>query len=275
MIHHLGIDSLTIFGMPPVDHVTLAADLRCTHISAALEPVPWKLDRFPQWSLRDDARLRREMMAAMRDRGIAIMLAEGFAVQPDVDARDRVGDLDLMAELGARAASAVSMEPDLPRALDQLATLADLTAERGMGFVIEFAPPHPINTLDKTLSAIRHIDRPGVKLVIDAMHFFRSGATVTELATIDPGFIGYVQLCDVPIAPQDDNYLREACFMRKCPGDGELPLRDLLEVIPDDVPIGLEVPMHAQAAAATDLRQLLNRCVEASYRLLDQTRNSA
>ena len=275
MSQSIGIDTLTVFGMPPVDHVTLAADLGCTHVSAALEPVPWKLDRFPQWTLRDDPTLRREMVAAMQDRGVSIVLAEGFAVRPDIDARDRASDLDLMAELGAQAASAVSMEPDLPRGLDQLATLADLTSDRGMGLVIEFAPPHPINSLDKTVAAIRHIARPNVKLVIDAMHFFRSGTAVPALAALDPQLIGYFQLCDVPLAPQDDNYLREACFNRHCPGDGALPLPDLLNVIPGDVPIGLEVPMHAQALAGRDFTQSIGRCVEASRRLLDQARKKA
>src|SRR5260370_22801543 len=142
-----GIDVQTVFGMPPVEHVNLAADLGCGHICAALTPVPWRLDRFPAWSLREDARLRKATLAVMRDRGIALVQAEGFSVRPTVDARSYAADLDLFAELGARQASGVCMERDRPRALEQLAVLADLTAERGMAFTLEFAPPHAINTL--------------------------------------------------------------------------------------------------------------------------------
>jgi hypothetical protein len=29
-----------MFGMPPVEHITLAADLNCGHISMGLAPVP-------------------------------------------------------------------------------------------------------------------------------------------------------------------------------------------------------------------------------------------
>src|ERR1700752_596320 len=99
------------------------------------------------------------------------------------------------------------MEPDPARALDQLATLAELTAQRNMKFVIEFAPPHPhINTLERAVAAVRYIDRPNVALLIDTMHLFRSGGSVAQLAALDPNLIGYVQLCDAPRSPSIDDY---------------------------------------------------------------------
>jgi sugar phosphate isomerase/epimerase len=274
MVHRLGIDTQTVFGMPPVELVTLAADLGCGHVSTGLGPVPWKLDCFPQWSLRDDAALRLEMAAAMRDRGVSIALAEGFAIRPHTQARDFAADLDLFAGLGARFASSVSMDADLARVLDQFAVLADMTAERNMGFLIEFAPPHPINNLEQAVSVVSKLGRPNVGLVIDAMHLFRSGATVDELAAIAPGLIGYVQLCDVPLVDQGKPYMEEACFERMYPGNGELPLTDLLRVIPDDVGIGLEVPNRAHAGGKDELRKFIERTVEASRRLLGRSSRS-
>jgi sugar phosphate isomerase/epimerase len=265
----LGIDMLTVFGMPPVEHVMLAADLSCAHISTGLGPVPWKLDSFPQWSLRDDAAHRREMIAVMRDRGVSITLAEGFIIRPGIDVKDYGADLDLVAQMGARKASTVCMDPDLARDLDQLATLANLTAERGMGLTLEFARPHAINTLQKALSAVDQIGKANVSLVIDAMHFFRSGGSIADLAHVSPQLIGYVQLCDVPLVPPHEDYYREACFDRRCPGDGELPLRQLLAAVPRDIPIGLEVPMLSQINAGIGIRTLAERLVRASHPLLE------
>jgi sugar phosphate isomerase/epimerase len=269
MTKRLGIDLLTVFGMPPVEHVTLAANLGCSHISTGLTAVPWKLDGFPHWSLRDDLALRREMIAVLRDRGVSIALVEGFTIRPGIEARHYAADLDLSAKLEARRANTICMEPDQSRARDQLAALAELTAERGMGLTLEFAPPHAINTLEKALSALCQVGKQNVSLVIDAMHFFRSGGSVAELAEVDPHLIGYVQLCDVPLAPPHEDYFREACFDRQCPGEGELPLDAFLLSLPHDAPIGLEIPMLSRVKAGERLTVLVERAVDASHRLLD------
>jgi sugar phosphate isomerase/epimerase len=178
----IGIEAQTAFGMPPVEYVALASELGCAHVSLGLGPMPWNPCNFAPWSLRDDAALRRELKQVMAATGVAISLAEGFAVRPQVEARDRVADMDILADLGAQRIGAVVMDRDSGRSLDQLATLADLAAERGMGFVLEFAPPHPVNNLAAALAAIRHLDRPNVGLVIDAMHLFRSGGTLADVA---------------------------------------------------------------------------------------------
>ena len=149
----LAIDILTVFGMPPVDVVHLAADLGCRHISASLTPVPWNPCNYPSWSLRDDLKLRRELQAVMADQGVSVRQAEGFAFRPGQDVRNLASDMDTMKELGAIRLSTVSMEPDMPRGLSQLALLAEMAGERGMGLTLEFAPPHPIGNLTMALGA--------------------------------------------------------------------------------------------------------------------------
>jgi len=269
MTRNLGIDSQTLFGMPPVEHVVLAADLECTHVSFGFHALPWKLDGFPAWSLRENPALRRELRAAMSDRGVSIALAEGFIVRPGSEIRDRTGDMDLFAELGAANASTVSMDPDYPRALDQLAALAEMAAERGMGVVLEFAPPHPINSLAGALRAIEQIAMPNAGVVIDAMHFFRSGGTVDDLAAVDPALLRYAQLCDAPLNVSNDDYLNEACFNRMSPGTGDLPLRSLIDALPDNIPFGLEAPMLAAVKDSPGVRQVVEELVRRSRALLD------
>ena len=44
----------------------------------------------------------------------------------------------------------------------------------------------------------------------------------------DPDHIGYAQLCDPTMQARGDNYADEAVFERMFPGEGELPLGDLL-----------------------------------------------
>src|SRR4051812_4910104 len=124
-MNRIAIEALSVFGMPPVAFINLAADLGCANISILPVPISPNPHGYPPFDVLGDAGLRREMKAALRDRGVAISLAEGFGVVPEVEARDRRADLDVVAELGARQVSLGIRDPDLARAYDQLALLAE------------------------------------------------------------------------------------------------------------------------------------------------------
>jgi len=94
------------------------------------------------------------------------------------------------------------------------------------------------------LAAIDHVGSPNFSLLIDTMHVLRSGSLAADLAAIDPALIGYVQICDAPLEPVVANYAEESLFERMVPGEGELPLREILAVLPPGRVIGLEVPMR-------------------------------
>jgi sugar phosphate isomerase/epimerase len=208
------------------------------------------------------------MRAALRDRGVIFAQGEGCIVRAGQDVRSYASDLDLFAELGARQIGTVAMEPDVARAEAQLALLAELVVARGMQLTLEFAPPHSINTFAKALAAVRNIGNPGMRLTIDAMHFFRCGGSVEQLALAGRGSIGHAQLCDAPLMPATTDYYAEACFARALPGEGELPLRDWLAALPQDVRIGLEIPIRARAEASGGLEALVARAVELARLLL-------
>ena len=52
------------------------------------------------------------------------------------------------------------------------------------------------------------------------------------------------------------------------PGDGELPLAEILGVIPNDVVIGLEIPMRRLAESGIGPMERLRPCVSAAPELL-------
>ncbi len=274
--NRLGIEMLTLLGMPPVDHVRLAAELGCVGISSGLTGLPLSMfgvtdfAPYPMWSLRDDAALRRETIAAMRDSGVHIALGEGFRARSDGDARYFLGDLDLMAELGARRINAICIEEAMVAdgsAVAQLGVLADLTAERGMVFTIEFTPPHGISSFDRALEVCRQIGQGRARVLVDSMHFFRTGGTVEALQAVDPDWIGYAQMCDGRLAPWDEGYFGEAMFARQVPGEGELPLREWIAALPADCEIGLEVPRLDVLRAGTSPRDHAARVVVAAREL--------
>jgi sugar phosphate isomerase/epimerase len=266
----ISIEFISVFGLPPVEFVNLAADLYCQYISMGLAPMTSNPHNYPLWSLREDTVLRRDMIAAIGDRGISISLGEGFIVRSGADVRDQAGDLDLMAELGIKRVNIVSIEPDADRSLDQFSSFVEMADALGMETTLEFLPGFPVGDLAAALSTIKHIDNPNFRLLIDMMHLFRTGSSAADIAALDPGLIGYAQLCDVPLVSQDDQYMEEARNERLAPGAGELPLLDAVKALPRDIILGLEVPLLKQAQAGIAPMERLAPCVKAARELLAQ-----
>src|SRR3546814_2740983 len=90
-------------------------------------------------------------------------------------------DLDALCELGARRLTTLSIDTDRGRSFDQLAALVEMAAAVGLETQLEFGPCMGIADLPTALAAIHHVARPELRLLIDTMHFIRSGATVADL----------------------------------------------------------------------------------------------
>ena len=185
----------------------------------------------------------------MDDTGVQISLGEGFLVIPGADCGAFAHDLDLMHELRVPRINTLGLDPDRNRTFDQFAILTELAAERGMRTTLEMMPGSVVGDLEAAVAAVRHVARPDFQLLVDTMHLARSGAGAEELRALDPGVIGYAQLSDNPVIDGMGDYLMAATFERMVPGTGILPLADILEALPTDLHIGLEVPMRSQAEA--------------------------
>lgn len=264
----LAIGFLNGFGLPPIDFVDLAADLGCGYISAVVRGAPLVPLGYPPFSLKDDAALRRGVVARMRQRGVAASLGDGFLVLPNTETRLFSADLDVLAELGVPRINVVSLDPDLDRTFDQFAALTELAAERSIQTLVEPVPGLTVGDLPTALAAREYVGRPDFRLLIDTMHLVRSGFGAADLAAIDPEYIGYAQLNDTTLQPRLDNYMEEAMFERMVPGEGELPLSDLLSVLPSDIVLEIEVPRRSLALAGVSPIDRVRPCVEAAHRLL-------
>jgi sugar phosphate isomerase/epimerase len=267
----IGIDHLSVFGLPPVAFVNLAADLGCRHISISPSPIiPFNPHGYPPYSLTRDRALREETRATLRARGVSVSVGSGFLLGPETDVQAYADDLATLVELGARRINSVSMDRERLRGLDTLASLAEFAASFGLETMVEVVPGLLVDDLAAGLGAVRHVGRSDFRLLIDTMHVARGGARPADLAALDPSLVGYIQLCDAPLVPLIADYAEEVTLHRLAPGDGELPLRELLAALPRDVAIGLEIPMAGPAQAGVGPEARLRPCVEAARALLAQ-----
>src|SRR5439155_24527248 len=105
-------------GLPPVELVDLAADLGLRYVAMTLSAMPNPYG-YPPFALREDLALRRETLAALRNRGVTVSLGDGFVLKPGMDMRELAGDVAVMAELGAERVNTVTFDPDVHRSVDQ------------------------------------------------------------------------------------------------------------------------------------------------------------
>jgi hypothetical protein len=88
--------------------------------------------------------------------------------------------------------------------------------------------------------ATANVSNGGV--LIDNLHLSRSGSSIEEVRVMPTELFPYLQICDAPAERPTDfgGLLDEALNGRLCPGEGSLPIVELLQVVPN-VPLSFEV----------------------------------
>jgi sugar phosphate isomerase/epimerase len=199
----------------------------------------------------------RSLRARAEDQGIRIFEAESFGIGPDFQRDDYARALEAAEGLNAGVIVSAGIDDDLDRLAENYAWLAEASADHGIRMAMEFMPYRGMRTLSDALSVHAKVNHPNAKLLIDAVHLSRSGATVADLAAIpDRSIIGHFHICDAPatIPATDAQKMAESREARLYPGQGGLPLRDMLALLPADCSISLEAPHRDQQAWSVEER---------------------
>lgn len=193
-----------------------------------------------QWN----ATLARRVSQALTDWQLSVLDVEVVWIPAGAALSDDHRRLvDIAGELSAANLLVVSQEADLRRAGAALHQLCEWAEPYGVRIALEFLMLTPIRTPAQALAVIEACGHPAAALLVDALHLARAGARPEDLAAVDPALISYVQLCDgrAHCDATPEAYLADAVDLRSAPGEGELPLAALLEQIPVEVPLSLEV----------------------------------
>jgi len=93
--------------------------------------------------------------------------------------------------------------------------------------------------------------RSNASVIVDALHFSRSGGLPAHIGQADPALFRYAQICDasadMPGPTDTPNLIREARTGRLLPGEGVLPLAELVAALPEGIPLAIEAPSRASA----------------------------
>jgi len=268
MTRPLSLAALTVLELTPPERVACAAQAGYSHVSIRLlAATPDE----PQYDLIGDTPLLREVEQRVQDAGLQVLDVEIFRLRPDTRVGDYEPALATAARLRATDLLVAGNDPDEARLTDSFSALCDLAASYGLRASLEFMPWTDARDLAQAHRIVQRSARANGGVLIDPFHFSRSRSHMEDIALVDPSRLHFMQFCDVPAAlpPTMDAILAEARAERLFPGDGGVDLLGLLQALPRDLPLSVEVPTHTLARTVGALERA-RRARAATQRLLDR-----
>jgi sugar phosphate isomerase/epimerase len=249
----VGIGHLTMLDTAPPDWVSLAHDTGFDAVgirAAGIGPTE------EEWPMRTGSPMLAETLRRMADTGVRVLDAELVRIDPQTVVASYQPLFETAAALGASFINVMGDDPDLSRARDTFAALADAARPYGLRPAIEAIPYMQVKTLS---DAAVLVGESGGGIIIDPLHLQRSGGTPADVGSLDPGLLAYCQLCDAPLtAPHNlprprelprgqsvegiTDLALEARAVRLLPGDGELPLAEIIAALPAGLAFSVETP---------------------------------
>ena len=232
---------LSALDLSPPELVIAAAEASYRYVGLRLVAVT---PTGPAWPLWKDRATMAGTRARMAETGVGVLDVELVKLLPECDVRSFEPCFEAAAELGAKHVLTQADDPVSQRAAGNYAALCDLAAPYGLTCDIEFIPWLKTNNLASARQLIDSASRDNCGLMIDTLHFARSGCQLTELLDCPKEWFHYVQLCDAPSSSPAsiDGLIYAAREERLFPGEGELDLTGILGCLPYPIVIGIEIP---------------------------------
>lgn len=167
-----------------------------------------------------------------------------FAVGPDgaKDATVAGAMARRCAELGIPLCVLAVTAPLTAELDDRLAAIAGIFGDTRLG--VEVIPYSSVRTLAEAKVLC---GRTGLGVVLDTLHLLRSGATLADVAELDPAGIAGVQLADGPPSTPD-SLAQESRSGRLLPGEGAVDTAGMLAVLDR---IGYTGPLTIEVLSAS------------------------
>ena len=249
MSRPISLAHLTVLDATPPELISVAAAAGFRTVGIRLTATPSV--GVPPYDILSEGPVLRETLRRMADTGVNVLDTEFLRFEPDRPVGIPDGFLEVSARLGAKNVLVMSAEPDESRTIERFSELCDRAAQYGLQVCLEFAIYTGVRTLAHAASILAKAGRPNASILIDALHFSRSGGLPEHVKQVDPRLLRYAQICDasadMPGPTDTPALIREARTGRLLPGEGALPLAELVAALPADAPLAIEAPCRATA----------------------------
>ncbi len=268
----LSLSALTVLDLAPPDLVRCAAETG--YGAVGLRLVPATPDE-PSWPMVGRTPLVERTRLLADDLGIPVWDIEILRLTETTDVREFEAFLETGAYLGASQILVAGMDPERGRLAENLAALAAFAEPYGLTPNLEFMPWTAVSDLADAAEVLRAAAHPNVGLLIDSIHFARSGSDPELIDALPVEWFRYAQLCDAPAREPADQaeLIYQARNARLPPGEGGLDVLAPLRHLPPDLPLGVEAPFENHAGIPARIRA--TRALQATRAVLDRLSGDA
>jgi 4-hydroxyphenylpyruvate dioxygenase-like putative hemolysin/sugar phosphate isomerase/epimerase len=265
--HDYSLAHLTALSLSPPELVDAAADAGYRYVGLRLRRVT---PQEPHYPLATDPALMRATKVHLAATGIEVLDIELARISPDEDPHDFERFLEAGAELGARHVITQLPDPDRARKTDRFARLCELARPLGLTIDLEFPSWTETPDLRESVRVLRGADQPNAGILVDLLHFARSGSSVADLRQLPAHWFHFVHVCDAPpgVPPTNEEIIHTARFERLFPGEGGIDVRGILDALPRGLPYTLEIP-RATLVAQVGAKEHARLALAASRDYLD------
>jgi sugar phosphate isomerase/epimerase len=117
----------------------------------------------------------------------------------------------------------------LPEMAEAVGAICANAAAYGVTIALEFVPGTGIPDIATAHAIARSCGEPNCRITLDPWHLDRSGGSVQDVVALAPDAIAGMQLCDRVPEPPGTPYV--PMTGRRMPGEGQLPLYDLVSAV--------------------------------------------
>jgi sugar phosphate isomerase/epimerase len=236
----LCLDHLSLYDLPALELIDVAAKLECNAVSLFVMPLPLG----PYLDLVNDRAARADVASALRDNGLSVGIVEPFLLEsePNWDVIERTASL--AAELSG-IINALCFDKEPARLQASFGRLADIARAAGARMAVEGFTLSTVRTMADAL-ALADTAGEDIGLTVDTLHVMRTGGSWADFAALPQERIFHVQLDDGPLLPPTD-LSKEATVARLPPGQGEFDLASFIPLVPVTANLAVEAPFVAPA----------------------------
>jgi sugar phosphate isomerase/epimerase len=196
------------------------------------------------WPILTDAALLKQTCAELAASGVGVLDVELVRLRPETKVGDYIPMLETAALLGARHVLTQAHDEEWERLLDNFRAFCDLAADYGMTADLEFLTWTKMRGVTEASALLKAANRVNAGLMIDTLHFSRSGCLPEDLEDLPRRWFNYLQISDADgaIPTTTEGLIYTAREDRLLPGRGDLDLEAIVGHIPADLPVAVEIP---------------------------------
>ena len=265
--------ALTVLELAPPALIDVAA--ACGYQQVGLRLLP-AMPGGVAYPLMEDEPGLKETLARLDATGITVADLEVVALRPETEIAAFSAFFETGARLGARHILVAAYDPDLSRFTDNFAAFCEAAAPYGLTADLEFMPWTYAPDLSTANRVVALAAQPNAGVLVDALHFDRSGSSIDDLARVPAQRLHYWQMCDAPAErpATTEAMIHAARHERLFPGEGGIDLVSLARAMPADITVSLEIPT-VELAKTMDAKARARRALIAARNVIVESFNGA